>query len=974
MYVSYYFNFNFDITISNKQFVKPMQKLMRKKLHLMLASLFLVTLCIYSPLYGQKSVNIGKTATAPVLDGVVEALWDDAPAYIAVDPHSWCYDGWIAGWFGREVSMQSDEDFSMNWKAVWDDTNLYFLITFTDDVVTTGDVANMGASEKLWMMDCAEVKIGDYFYRFGYNRDDEIFQRPSEGQFNPGGYTQKSALVTGGYIIEVQIPWSTLNNDSVTIGLDPDVDTEFMLWVSGADLDNPAGKAWNDQDGHIHWPIDNGKEKVVLAATAAIDNTPPAVPQNLASSDVTAKDAKLSWETVPDADLRGYVVMDGDIRIKYVLDTVTDNTVTLAKETDYSFRVKANDGQNLSGASNAVIISTKIPPPDIFIGMTDDAISIDGVRESAWGAAPQYVAVDPTTWTPNPDHQSLADCSFKWSALWDEDSLYVFVSVMDDIPTTGDFEAEGSSAKSWMNDNVELSIAPIDGEGNPWFFRFGYNREPLDLGLLDPEPKNTPVGSRYATADQTGGWVMEAAIPWKILSIDPGSFTGWADIDKKFNVGIYVADLDDPAATSWDKLSGHVQWPKGWSTADVTLAETVAIDPVAPAAPKGVTASDITLTGATLSWTASPEADVAGYLVLKGEAPFIYTAETSVELSGLSAQTEYTFTIHAVDPQNISAGSKSVAFSTLAPPPLKSIYIPRYAGSFANTFDDLDYWEILTPNNLEYGTFIPDDFTTSFKAAWDMNNLYMQIATVDPPPVVNGKTNPWENDNTEVHFDLQNAKDGTSCEDVDGDKYQKDNMQYRFIAHEPSRQHGSTPAPNWTNITQVYWDLYDASGTTIIGWYVEVTFPWSTLNLTADGFFTFVPAEGNKIGLELHAFDYDTDESSDQGYWSSYEQLPPNRNNAQYGEFILGGTSSVRNPESQLIRIYPNPADREFRLDVPGEGYTLTITDLAGQAVVSATSLSMGLQQIDISNLSSGVYMISLQNGNEFYRSKLIKN
>jgi len=199
-------------------------------------------------------------------------------------------------------------------------------------------------------------------------------------------------------------------------------------------------------------------------------------------------------------------------------------------------------------------------------------------------------------------------------------------------------------------------------------------------------------------------------------------------------------------------------------------------------------------------------------------------------------------------------------------------------------------------------------------------------------------------------------------------------MQYRFIAYEPARQHGSTPAPNWTNLTQVDYDLYDAAGTTIIGWYVEVTFPWATLNLTAAGYYTFEPALGKKIGVEVHAFDYDTDASTGQVIWSSYEQLPPNRNNTQFGEFILGGTSSIQSPETQLIRMYPNPADLEIQLVIPGEGFDLTLTDLTGRSVMHINSLSSGLSRIDIRELPSGIYMVSLQNGNEYYRSKLIKN
>lgn len=915
---------------------------------------------------------VGKTDAAITIDGAQEAAWDAAPVFKAVDPHSWCYDGWLQGWFGREVSMQDETDFSLHWSTLWDANNLYFLFKFTDDVVTTGDLDNMGAGEKLWMMDCVEMKIDGYFYRFGYGRDSEVLLRPAEGQINPGGFTQKSVLVSGGYAIEVQIPWSTLVNDSVSIGLNPAADNTFKLWVSGADLDNPAGKAWNDQDGHIHWPYDNGLEDMVLANVATKDLTQPAAPANLISTDVTATSATLSWDAVADADLMAYVVYLNGVAVKYILDA-TELEVSLQSEKVYSYLVKSFDGQNLSEASNLVSISTMSPTTSILIGKTSLNITVDGERESAWDAAPAYVAVDPTTWTPNPDHQSLEDCSFEWSALWDDDSLYVFVSVTDDTPTTGDFEADGSSAKSWMNDNVELSIAPIDGTGDLWFFRYGYMREPLDLGLMDDPAKNTPVGSRYATSETEDGWVMEAAIPWQILSMNPSTFTGWAEVGKILTVGIYVADLDDPSATAWDKLSGHVQWPKGWSTGELVLAENAPFDNTPPAAPFGVAAADITFNSATLSWNESSEEDVIGYLVLKGEAPMTYTTATSIGLT-LDASTEYTFTVLSVDPQNLSEVSQAATFTTETPPSLKRIHVAEYSGTYSNPYDDLDLWEGLPKHMVEYGSDAdPSDFSCYFKALWDMENLYVQISIIDPPPVVNAKTNPWENDNTEIHFDLQNAKDGTSCEDVDGDKYQKDNMQYRFIAFEPGRQHGSTPAPNWTNLTQVDYELYDEAGINVIGWYVETTIPWATLNLTADGFFTFTPAKGKELGVEIHAFDYDSDGTANQCNWSSYGNLPPNRDNTQYGTFVLAEPVSVKKTSVSDLRIFPNPATSEIQFSVAFPGCSMEITDYAGKTVLAKSGLPVGLNSVDINDLASGLYMITLSNGSTMQKSKLVK-
>lgn len=93
-------------------------------------------------------------------------------------------------------------------------------------------------------------------------------------------------------------------------------------------------------------------------------------------------------------------------------------------------------------------------------------------------------------------------------------------------------------------------------------------------------------------------------------------------------------------------------------------------DTEAPSVPAGVTASDVTQTGAKITWTASADnVGVAGYNV--------YVDETKVntdklveglelELTGLTPETEYTVTVSAVDAAgNESGRSAAFTFTTL---------------------------------------------------------------------------------------------------------------------------------------------------------------------------------------------------------------------------------------------------------------------------------------------------------------------
>ncbi|NEW08200.1 chitinase [Paenibacillus sp. SYP-B3998] len=94
---------------------------------------------------------------------------------------------------------------------------------------------------------------------------------------------------------------------------------------------------------------------------------------------------------------------------------------------------------------------------------------------------------------------------------------------------------------------------------------------------------------------------------------------------------------------------------------------TTSPDTQAPTAPSNVTAGTITTASIALSWTASTDnVGVAGYDVYNGSALAGSTSSTSFTVSGLTANTPYTFTVKAKDAAgNISAPSASVSATTL---------------------------------------------------------------------------------------------------------------------------------------------------------------------------------------------------------------------------------------------------------------------------------------------------------------------
>ena len=599
------------------------------------------------------------------------------------------------------------------------------------------------------------------------------------------------------------------------------------------------------------------------------------------------------------------------------------------------------------------------------IGQAAAPPTIDGTIDASWESLPMYLGVDPTTWTPNPDHTSLADCSFKWTAQWDADKLYLLIVIMDDIATTGS-QADGSAAKSWMNDNVEISITDPAAGVNSVFFRFGYMRDGEDLGLMDDPPKPTPVGSSYATADTDDGWLVEASIPWSILSSDTIDFSGYPAIDLMLNMNVNVADLDIADASSWDQLSGHVQWPWGWGKTDVKLVASAGVDDVPPADITGVASANVTYNSADISWNVSGDDDLYGYLILANDAPKAFItdkATVAFTLAGLAQETAYTISVVAADAQNL-AGPATTDFSTGIPPVALDLDVDFYSGGFATPFEDLDFMDALAsqPFAYHYGDDNVDDMDlkAAMKAVWTSDALYLQVNVTDEDIQVSA-ANPWENDNVEYHFDMGGERDGSSTENA-FENYDPNNFQYRSIPTLPD-QTGSTPAPVWTGVTMATYDYY-GEGVTAIGYTIEIAFPWEALNASSG--LTLVPADGATFAFDPKVSDSDGDGSSGSATWSSFTHNEQYKNDAEFGMITLKGGPTGIKEQAFLngIKLYPNPTQSfttiSFEADFSG---SVQLFDVTGKAVMERNLQKVSGEIIlDVSELSRGLYVISFEN------------
>ena len=162
--------------------------------------------------------------------------------------------------------------------------------------------------------------------------------------------------------------------------------------------------------------------------------------------------------------------------------------------------------------------------------------------------------------------------------------------------------------------------------------------------------------------------------------------------------------------TTWQKVTVNVPLQSGPNIIRLTantgnggpnfdkieVAASSPPDPIPPSTPTNVTASGITCSSVTLSWTASTDnIGVAEYEVFRSGTLVGTTTSTSITISGLAASTSYSFTVRAKDAAGNTSGF-STALSVSTPPcdpnnfSLTTTFIPPIVAKQAGTLPTIN--------------------------------------------------------------------------------------------------------------------------------------------------------------------------------------------------------------------------------------------------------------------------------------------
>ncbi len=401
-----------------------------------------------------------------------------------------------------------------------------------------------------------------------------------------------------------------------------------------------------------------------LTVTTLADTTPPAVPTALLAQNLSATGFTLRWTAPADnVHVTGYEVFRDGTSLGTT--AATARTITgLVPVTDYTFTVRARDAAgNWSVPSLALPVSTPADstPPAVPGGLAASAVTA-GSLTLKWNASTDAVGVV---------HYEV------WRdgvALGTTVALTFAVSGLTPLTTYGFQVRAGDAADNWSALSAVRSAKTLADTAAP----------SVPAGLAAPQ-----VGASSFTLTWTAATDNVAVAAYEIFR--NGASLGTTAATTFEVTGLALGSTHAVRVRARD-TSGN------WSAQSTALSVTTSTDAIPPTIPENLAVADLTLTGFTLSWSASTD-DVAvtAYEVFKNGASLGTTAIASFAVTGLAPAATSTMTVRARD----AAGNWS---------PLSA---PRDVTTAADTTAPS------VPDGLTPRLLVPGGFTLDWTAATD---------------------------------------------------------------------------------------------------------------------------------------------------------------------------------------------------------------------------------------------------------------
>ncbi len=451
---------------------------------------------------------------------------------------------------------------------------------------------------------------------------------------------------------------------------------------------------------------------ITVGGTAPTDTQAPSVPSNLAASSITNTGLTLNWNASTDnVGVTGYDVYRGSTLLTTVTGT-SYNVTGLTAGTAYAFTVRAKDAAgNISAASNTANATTTggTTDPTTYCDMQgnnsgDDNITnvtFAGINNTSSDTAAGYHDYTNNTASVSKGDSNTMTVTFQGWSGGNNNEVYVWIDWNQD----GDFTDAGEKFEgtgTGTSRTVAIATPSTAASGNTRMrVVLGYNANDGDNACTnisygevedytvnvgggstaDSQAPTTPSGLAASNITQT-----TLTLNWN-ASTDNVGVTGY-DVYRgstllttvtgtSYNVTGLAAGTAYAFTVRAKDAAGNISGVSNTANATTTQAS----DTQAPSAPSNLVASNIGETGLTLNWSASTDnVGVTGYDVYRGSTLLTTVTTTSYNVSGLTADTAYTFSVNAKD----AAGNESASSNTVNARTTGGTPTPTYCSATGN--------------------------------------------------------------------------------------------------------------------------------------------------------------------------------------------------------------------------------------------------------------------------------------------------
>ena len=480
-------------------------------------------------------------------------------------------------------------------------------------------------------------------------------------------FTSQSTTLTkdSQYTITVTPTWTgTVYNEGYSVWIDYNRDGDFadsgeQVWTQSATQTTPVSGSFTIPSGAVEnstrmrvsmkyngiptscetFTYGEVEDYTVIIQGSGPDIEAPSAPTNLTASNTTQTSTDLSWNASTDnVGVTDYDVYQGSMVIATV--STTNYQVTgLLPSTAYVFTVVAKDvAGNESVASNVANITTLDPP------------------DTQAPSAPTNLVASNTT-------QTTTDLS--WNASSDNVGVtsydvYQGATLIASIPGLA-YQVTGLTPGTFYSFSVRAKDAAgnISGDSN-------IVNVTTDV-FVDSTPPSTPTNLTASNTTQTTTDLNWTASTDNVGVASYDVYQGASVIANVVNTNYQVTGLVASSSYSFNVIAKDAL---GNESSASNVANVTTLDPPdteSPSIPTNLVASNTTQSTTDLNWNASTDnVGVTEYDVYQGSTVIATVAITNYQVTGLSANTSYNFSVLAKDATgNESSASNVVNVTTL---------------------------------------------------------------------------------------------------------------------------------------------------------------------------------------------------------------------------------------------------------------------------------------------------------------------